>query len=379
MKRFFVTVMLCAAVLAAFGAETPKAAGMLETGDVVPELSGAWSKGSPVRFAEQRGKNAVVLYFWAVNQATLEDMPRFAAAARKYQDKPVTFVGVGCDRVDKVTGFFLVRDLPMSILVDDRFLVRDLFLQTKFRLPAAAIVDREGRLVWRGAPTALPVVLDKVLDGSFDVKEHIRREKFAEKVKAALVKNHYEEAVALIDDELKTHPANVELVQLKASILARALKQPELALKAMDEALKTAPREIAFHEIKMKLLCSMRDESGLERFYADLCRVFADQPLVLVRFANVEMGRPIVDNRPEFYRMLMTAARDGKGFKDDRERGIVEFAYSRMLLMCGRPELAAASAERAVELLDKAPERKEAETFLAFCRRVAKTAKRLKK
>lgn len=379
MKKFFMAVV-CTAALAALGAEVPgPAARMLETGENVPELAGAWSKGTPVKLAEQRGKNAVVLYFWAVNQPTLQDMPRFAEIARKYQGKPAVFVGVGCDRADKVAGFFRVRELPMPVLIDDKFAVRRVFLRPEDRLPAAAIVDREGRLVWRGSPNAVPGVLNKVLDGTFDLKEHIRREKFAEKVRAALRKSHYEEAVSLIDGELRIHPANVELVALKASLLARALKQPELALKAVDEALRSSPREIAFHEIKMKLLYSMHDEAGLARFYADMCRIFADKPVVLMRFAGVEMERPVVDNRPEFYRLLMTAARNGKNFKDDRERGIVELGYSRMLATCGRPELAVDSAERAVELLKDAPERKEAEAMLAFYRRLAETAKRLKK
>ena len=374
MKKFFMAAV-CAAVLTAWSAE-PR---MLETGEPVPELAGAWSRGTPVKFAEQRGKNAVVLYFWTVNQSALQGMPRFAETARKYQGKPVAFVGIGCDRADRVTGFFRARELPMPILIDDRSAIRNLYLHPGDKLPAAAIVDKEGRLVWRGNPNAAAVVLDKVLAGTFDLKEHIRREKFAEKVKAALGKSHYEEAVTLIDGELKLHPANVELVQLKATLLARALKQPELALKALDEALKSAPQEIAFHEIKMKLLFSMHDEPGLARFYAELCRTFADKPLVLMRFAVVEMERPVIDNRPELYRVLMTAARGGGGFKDDRERGIVELGCVRMLLMCGRPDLAADAAERATELLKDAPERKEAETMLAFCRRIVDSAKRLKK
>ena len=372
MKKFFMAV-LCAATLAAAAAENK----VLETGATVPELSGAWSRGTPVKLLEQRGKNVTVLYFWSVNQAALNGIPRFAEIARKYAGKPVVFVGVGCDRVDRVTGFFRVRELPMPILIDDKFLTHGVFLGPRFRLPAAAIVDKLGRLVWRGNPNAVPVVLDKVLKGTFYLAEHIRRERFAEKVQTALRKSHYEEAVALIDMELALHPGNVELVSTKATILARVLKQPDLALKAVDKALKDSPREVAFHEIKMKLLFSMRDESGLKRFYAQLCRTFADDPQVLMRFAGVEMGRPVADNRPELYRMLMTAAHDSKKFRNDRERGIVELGYSRMLATCGRPELAAKSAKRAVELLKNAPERKEAEAILAFYRRVAEVAKKL--
>lgn len=380
MKKFWTTVVFAAA-LAAFGEAAPapeiKAPRMLETGEAAPELSGAWSKGTPVKLADERGKNVVVLYFWSVNQAALEDMPRFAATVKKYQGKPVVFAGVGCDRPEKVAGFFRVRELPIPILVDDKFAVRDRFLRPGERLPAAAIVDKDGRMVWRGVPAVVPAVLDKILGGKFDLKEHIRREKFADRVKAALAKNHYEEAVTLIDGELKQHPANVELVSLKASILARALKQPEDALKAVDEALKHAPKEIAFLEIKMKLLYTLHDDSGLERFYAGVCGTFADSPTVLMRFANVEMRRPISEQRPELYRMLMTAAHDSKNFKDDRERGFVELGYSQMLLMCGRPDLAVKGAERARKLLKGAPEEKEAETMLAFYRRVVAASKRI--
>jgi peroxiredoxin len=380
MKKLFATTLFAlAALLTAAAAETnsPAPPKMTETGDAAPELAGAWSKGNPVKLADERGKNVVVLYFWSVNQASLEDMPRFAETVRKFQGKPVVFAGVGCDRPDKVAGFFRVRELPIPMLIDDRSAAKSGFLPPNVRLPAAVIVDKEGRLVWRGAPAALPGVLGKVLDGTFDLKEHIRREKFARKVGAALAKDHYEEAVALIDEELKIHPANVELVSTKATILARALKQPELAVKAMDEALRTAPKSVAFHEIKMKLLFDMRDEAGLKNFYRELCKTFADAPLVLARFAMVEMERPLVDNRPELYAMLMTAAHESKNFRDDRERGIVELHYSRMLMTCGCPKPAVAAAERAVKLLADAPERKEAEAVLAFNRRIAEAAKSL--
>ena len=59
------------------------------TGGLVPELSGAWTKGEPVRIAEQKGKKVTVLYFWAVNQPSLEDMPRMGEIAKAFADKPV--------------------------------------------------------------------------------------------------------------------------------------------------------------------------------------------------------------------------------------------------------------------------------------------------
>lgn len=376
-RKFLAAALAALAAANSYAAEPARSA--VETGAPAPEPAGVWTKGEPVSLAELRGKKAVVFYFWTVDQRALDDIPRMAQTARQFADKPVAFVGVGCDSLNKVKGFFRVKELDFPILADDRAAFTRRFMREGERLPLAAVVDKEGRLVWRGNTAALPAVLAKVLDGKFDLKENIRREKFSFQVSAALRKNHYEEAVALIDTELKDHPANVELVSLKATILARALKEPKQALKAVDEALEHAPKNVAFHEIKMKLLHSVGDPAELKRFYAGLCRTFADDPMLLQRFAAVEMGRPVADQQPELYCMLMTAARNSPNFKNDRERGITELVYSQMLASCARPDLAIEAAERAVKLLADSPERKEAETMLAFYRRIAETARALGK
>ena len=348
------------------------------TGELVPELAGAWTKGEPVRIADQKGKKVTVLYFWAVNQQSLEDMPRMGELARAFADQPVTFVGVGCDKVNKVAEFFRAKELPMPILVDDKLTTLCRFLRPTDRIPLAVIVDREGRLVWRGATPALRSALEQVIGGKFDLKEHIRREEFSNRVREALAKSHYEDALKLIDGELKDHPVNVELVSLKASILTRGLRDLPKALKAVDEALARAPREIAFYELKMKLLHAMRDLPGLRKHYDRLCEVFAEDPQVLARFAEVEMQRPLRDNYPELYCRLFKAARASKGFKDDRERGAVELAHARMLFFCGRPELAFASAKQAAVMLKDTPQFSEAKTMAEFYRRAATLAKQLK-
>ena len=348
------------------------------TGGLVPELAGAWTKGEPVRIADQKGKKVTVLYFWAVNQQSLEDMPRMGELAREFADKPVTFVGVGCDSVNKVTEFFRAKELPMPILVDDQLSNLCRFLRPTDRIPLAVIVDREGRLVWRGATAALTPILREVVDGKFDLKEHIRREAFAEKVRTALGKSHYEEALKLIDAELEKHPGNVELIALKANIWTRGLNKPEAAVEAVDAGLKAAPREGALYDLKVKLLHVTHDYAALSKLYDDAIRVFADDPRRLLRFAEMEMQQPLRDNRPELYCKLFKAARASKGLKNDRERGLVELAHARMLFFCGRPELAFAGAKRAAVLLKDTPRYDEARTMAEFYRRAANVAKQLR-
>ena len=376
--KFLGLVLAFSFLLAAAAAPTGLGVQAVATGELVPELAGAWSKGGPVRIAEQKGKKVTVLYFWAVNQPSLEDMPRMGEVAKSFANQPVTFVGIGCDAVAKVTEFFRAKELPMPILVDDKLSNLCRFLRPTDRLPLAVIVDREGRLVWRGATPALPPILREVVDGKFDLKEHIRREAFAEKVRTALGKSHYEEALKLIDGELKNYPGNVELISLKANIWTRGLQKPREAVKAVEDGLKAAPREVALYELKIKLLRITRDYSALAKFYDDAIRVFADDPRPLLRFAEMEMQQPLRDNRPELYCKLFQAARASKGLKDDRERGIVELAHARMLFFCGRPELAFAGAKRAALLLKDTPRYDEARTMAEFYRRAANVAKQLR-
>ena len=376
--KFLGLVLAFSFLLAAAAAPTGLGVQAVATGELVPELAGAWSKGGPVRIAEQKGKKVTVLYFWAVNQPSLEDMPRMGEVAKSFANQPVTFVGIGCDAVNKVAEFFRAKELPMPILVDDKLSNLCRFLRPTDRLPLAVIVDREGRLVWRGATPALPPILREVVDGKFDLKEHIRREAFAEKVRTALGKSHYEEALKLIDGELKNYPGNVELISLKANIWTRGLQKPREAVKAVEEGLKAAPREVALYELKIKLLRITRDYAALAKFYDDAIRVFADDPRPLLRFAEMEMQQPLRDNRPELYCKLFKAARASKGLKDDRERGIVELAHARMLFFCGRPELAFAGAKRAALLLKDTPRYDEARTMAEFYRRAANVAKQLR-
>ena len=370
-------VLAFSLIFAAAAAPTGLGVQAVATGDLVPELTGAWSKGGPVRIAEQKGKKVTVLYFWAVNQPSLEDMPRMGEVAKQFADKPVTFVGIGCDKVAKVAEFFRAKELPMPILVDDRLSNLCRFLRPTDRIPLAVIVDREGRLVWRGATPALPPILNEVVDEKFDLKEHIRREAFAAEVRTALGKSHYEEALKLIDGELEKHPGNVELIALKANIWTRGLNKPEEAVKAVNAGLRSAPREGALYDLKVKLLHITRDYAALSKLYDDAIRVFADDPRRLLRFAEMEMQQPLRDNRPELYCKLFKAARASKGLKDDRERGLVELAHARMLFFCGRPELAFAGAKRAAVLLKDSPRYEEARTMAEFYRRAANVSKQL--
>jgi len=364
-------LLVGAAVLrGAPGADTPVPA--VATGEAAPELSGAWTRGDPVKIADRRGKNLTVLYFWTVSQHTLNDLPRFKEIVKRFSDRPVTFVGVGCDEFRKVDKFSAAWDMPFPVLADDKLEMLRRYLRKNDRVPLAVVVDKEGRLVWRGKTGVLPRALEDILNGKFDLAENIRKEKLADEISSALARGHCEDALKLIDAELAREPANPELVSIKSLILIRDLKRPDDGIAAIDAAIAKNPRKLALYDLKLRMLHFAKLEKLLPELYDKLCENFADRPAVLMRYGEIEMNRPLQDNRPELYYRLISAAYRAPKFKDAREQGIVTLFYARMLHQCGMPMEAFVVTRKALELLKDKPEYEEAKVLYAFFARAAK-------
>ena len=351
----------------------------LATGETAPELSGAWTRGEPVKLADQRGKKLTVLYFWTVSQNTLADLPHFKEAVKRFSGKPVVFVGIGCDEFRKVGKFSEAWKIPVPVLADDQLAMLRRFLRKSDRVPLAVVIDKEGRLVWRGRSAVLPAVLDLIAAGKFDLGENIRREKLSEQISSALARGHYEDALKLIDGELARDPVNPELVSGKALILARDLKRPEDALKTVDAALAAAPKRLALYDLKLRMINLTKMEKLLPEFYDRMCENFADRPVVLLRYGELGMNRPLKEQRPELYCKLISAARRAPKFKDDREKGIVILFYARMLHQCGLPAAAFTETREAMQLLKGKPEYQEAQELYVFFAGMTKMQKLLHK
>jgi len=118
-------------------------------------------------------------------------------------------------------------------------------------------------------------------------------------------------------------------------------------------------------------------DGELPAFYEQVCRAFADQPLVLLRFAAAEMNRPVQESRPELFHKLVTAAYSSPKFRDDRERGIATLVYARMLYLCGCPQQAFVVSKRAMPLLKGKPEYKEAQALMVYLNRINALSKKI--
>ncbi len=357
----------------------PAVSPAVETGVPAPELEvKKWIKGGPVRLADLKGKKCVVLFFWTLSQNGTAAFAEIAMLAHRLGEKEVQFVAVGCDSADSIAKFNRLDELPFPVAADNMLATVNHYMRSTDRIPMAAVIDRNGVLVWRGAVGGLAAVLPEVIAGKFNVKQYIEREKFSQAVMSAIRIKDYPTALKLLDEELKKNPGNLELLNVKLPLQGKLMKDLDGAEKSALAAVEKNPKEPQLYWMIMNLLQSSDRPGRLAPWIDRLTKNFSDQPRVLLQFAQQEMNQQLTSLRPwNACKLLETAWKSGK-FKDDRERGIAAGEYARALYFCGRPDLALQFAKEAVKLLKGTREAAQANALAVYLNTVILASKQLK-
>jgi thiol-disulfide isomerase/thioredoxin len=150
----------------------------LDIGDVAPPLQFThWIKGSPIERFE-KGK-VYVLEYWATwCKPCKAAMPHLSDLARKYRQQ-VTIIGIDVlelktTTTEKVKSFVDSMGQQMDYLVasQDSNMAAAWFDASGERgIPRSFVVDADGRMAWIGHPSALPQVLSRIVDGTWDIKQ----------------------------------------------------------------------------------------------------------------------------------------------------------------------------------------------------------------
>ncbi|MGC3957126.1 MAG: TlpA disulfide reductase family protein [Verrucomicrobiota bacterium] len=178
MKKLILGVAIVGALLAgAIGAELGTPAAQLKISE--------WVKGKSVDLAAVKGKQVVVVEFWATwCPPCRTSIPHLTEMQKKFKD--VIFVGVTDEESDVVRKFVTKMGDKMDyvVAIDDNGQTSKGYMQAFGigGIPHAFIVDKEGRVVWQGHPMAgLDAALESIVAGKFDLEaEKVRAKKEAE-------------------------------------------------------------------------------------------------------------------------------------------------------------------------------------------------------
>jgi thiol-disulfide isomerase/thioredoxin len=208
MKKFF--AFGCALALA-------QAALAAELGDAAPPLKIAeWVKGNPVDLAAVKGKQVVVVEFWATwCPPCRTSIPHLTEMQKKFKD--VIFIGVTDEEVATVKKFVTKMGDQMDyvVAVDANRKTSAGYMEAfgEGGIPHAFIVDKEGRIVWHGHPMdGLDKAVAEVLAGKLDLNKAKQRDSARQKLEA------FYKAAGEGRDEAKIEKLGQELEALDAEI-----------------------------------------------------------------------------------------------------------------------------------------------------------------
>ena len=261
---------------------------------------------------------------------------------------------------------------------DDKLVSVNLYMRERDRIPMAALIDKEGVLLWRGRPDLLDPVLKDVMAGKFDLKKAVERETFSTSVMNAMKIRDYPSVLKLLNAELILYPDNMELISLKAKLLGSLMGKPDDAIAFLNEMITRRPKDLKLYEMALSTLKESHRNQDLSGWFDRIVANFGDQPLLLTKFAQEEMKSPVEELRLENVLKLCSAAYHAPKFKDNQEKGLVAEEYARILYYCGRPDKALEVAKESMVLLQGSKAFERAKASVTYYSNVLTLSKQIK-
>ncbi len=202
----------------------------LEIGEAAPGFGGAtWIKDVP---ATLTGSFSII-EFWSTT-APGDSFAQLSEVQHAQRER-VQVIGVSSEAPAVVRPFVEERggEMDYRVAVIDPAAAAS-WLAAKEELPRVLIVDREGRLAWRGDPGDLESILDRLLCGSITTALLARLAPLEARVEALIDGEHAdpaasrEQALALTQRLLDLDPINIKAISTRLW-LAQQLSRPEAA------------------------------------------------------------------------------------------------------------------------------------------------------
>lgn len=395
MKKFLFPLVAVAVLLPA-GFSRSHAAQIGEP--AAPLQIAEWVKGGAVSLDDAKGKQIVVVEFWATWCGPCKaSIPHLTELAKKFADRGVVFVGVTDEDSATVRPFVdkMGEKMDYHVAIDNNRQTSDGYMKAYGQngIPCAFIVDREGRVAWVGHPMG---DLEKTLDqlASAPVAESPADKKLAEAQKLLL---QFTEAAArgaeaatldaltlkltALDQELGgIEPGRkLDLAELRRSVRFQSLmrdyqraaaagKSPADLAKLEAEAAPLAPAGFKFEDYRGSL--------GLQRTWQDYYRAVTGsdnaahiaeltRKLELIESADVDAQNEIAwtlltdeNIKTRNVKLALKFASAAAAASGGKNPDVLD-TYARALFDNGRIDDGVQQLERAIELTNNSAKKNE--------------------
>ena len=335
MKKFILS-LVCSTIFA-----LKLAAAVAATGDMAPNIqSPVWLDGKVYRLAEYKNKKDVVLFIWSPDQRALAEFQNMNRIAKQCANDKTVFLSIGNANAEILKKFPGVNKLNFPVCADHNRATANLYVRSFDRLPLAVVINKEGKICWRGSIRQVPAVLNQLRAGKFDLAERVRTEKFSFDVSEAIKAKKFDEANKLIYAEWEKHPTNKELIGMYILIAGRHLKRYDDAFKMLALAHQKNPGSWEIGEMEFQLICGSGQYKKLDEFNKRMIAVHGKDPAVMIKFASMFARLPVKEMQiTQIHSFLSSGWRNGK-FKDDAEKAAYAIEYAKLMHTFGRADIA---------------------------------------
>lgn len=330
--------LICALCFITFSAD----AEVVATGEPAPEIPAKeWLDTKTHTIAEFKNKKAVVLFIWNLDHNGLAAVQGMNKLAELFPAKDVVCLGIANAATLETLKFPGVKKLPFPVCADKERKTAKLYLRSYDTLPLAVVIDRTGRVNWRGSIRQVPVTVKRLLAGKFDLKEQIRAEKFSSALKKAVRSRDFAKADRLIRAEWARTPKNLDLLSMLLVVNFRHLKKADEAFKLIEEAHKKVPKHPRVAELELQLIINTgRTDTHLAKFCKQAIADHGHDPVIMKKFA----ARASELKAKEFdinvvHAFMQSGWRNGK-FAKKADKVDYALDYAKLLHNFCRPELA---------------------------------------
>jgi thiol-disulfide isomerase/thioredoxin len=319
--RNLVCGLVCVGILVAAPAMA------LKLGDPAPPINvDKWVKGGPVDLAAVKGKNVVVVEFWATWCGPCKaSIPHLSKLQKEHKADGLLVVSISSadENEEVVTKYVKSMGDRMDFVVayeNKKSAKTDKAYLEPFKIdgiPAAFVIDKQGNLVWQGHPMfGLDAVVAATLKGDHSVESLKKIGDAAAKE----IQERYRKMMELKDEyfELVAKPKQVDAAREKGEALLKAASDEAQMLNEVawtiltDEDVQSRDLDLALRVAKKANELSGGEDSSILDTYAR---------------ALFDNGK--VDEAIEIQKKAIELTKDNKAMRKELEAALKKYEAAR--------------------------------------------------
>lgn len=262
----------------------------LKPGDKATELEILkWLKGNPITLDIAKGRNVLVVGFWATwAPPCIEAMPLLGDVQKKYAEKGVVVVAISSEEEKVVAEFIKSRSyINCSIALDDTKKTFKKYMDGDPGIPALFIIGKDGIVLWKGYPMELDAVLEKVTAGKFDIELQKKITVMHDELRKAMEKDSAGAMINISESILEKDPGDDIALRCMLYVFEKR-SQPKEALAFLNRLQSRTPKHYPFYFMELSVMDKIGAAAEDKRkVYEKAFSVFKDDSETLVSLSSM--------------------------------------------------------------------------------------------